>query len=543
MSNERLEKFDPLNKWEQNGPKQGLLEMYNEVVKVCDVKIRWYEKYKHRNAVWAQIIRVASIALLVTSTLVPYFAALNDNNSDLLYWGYVLAGVGGGLLLFDKYYGFSSSWVRFTLTSYDLENARNTFIKNWQILYLSNQPLTLEKYVLLANSIIEFQQILYGIVKTETSQWAKEFQQNFNDLIAALNSQAEVIKKQIAEERQKTQELNSNYEISEMDVPNRVILEAIDQNYGEWKSRFQILGVGVGKKKIQKESTLINSLVFTVATKLDLHDTVFNEIPHQIKFKSIDGRIYNIPTDVLESGSLIQALAGPALLCDNLTVKRPGCSISRKSGSKTTGTLSIKVFKGAQPYIVSCYHVLCSVELNVGIKEFSFDTSMGDTIVVSPGVLDSTTGVPIAHVVGGVLSDELDCALAEILDPESVSSLLCQRDHEPASILKITDVHEKSHYSLISIGRTSGIIKGGVQLHSTWCDVNYKIGGKLETITMKGMICTDQLSEEGDSGSPVFDENNNLIGIIIAASRTLTYILPIQRILKKFSVSLKPDVS
>jgi hypothetical protein len=300
------------------------------------------------------------------------------------------------------------------------------------------------------------------------------------------------------------------------------------------------VSVGSGKKMVDGERTDTNCLVFTPTAKLKPDEQVFTPIPPVIRYHSINGRDYDIPTDVRPSGSKIRAAGNPALLCDNTVPKRPGCSISRNS-SNHAGTLGIKVFKNGNSYLLSCYHVLCNPELQDGQMSFSALNAVGSTKIVSPAITDGKDNQNVGVVVEGVLDvdNSLDCAIAQIEDPFLVAGDFCTIDTQPGIPIAVSEADE-GKISLIGVGRTSGVLKGTVEHAVSHCIVEYTINGKAQDIRLDGLICTNLDVQGGDSGAIVLDNNTkNVVGMIVAASDDLSYLIPINRILKKFSVTLK----
>lgn len=534
----RLIQYEPMNEWDDILAKKKLDQLFTNILLLTDGEIEWYHNCRKSKGALAKTIRVAAIVLFISSTLAPYFSAINGNNIMVLYIGYILAGLGGGLLLFDRYYGLSNSWIRFALTGMELENLRNSFVQNWQLLYFSNQPLTPERFGIMVDALLKFQETFNAAVKAETEQWAREFQQNLKDLAAALKAQSDQLKADV----QASKTASVHTETPEAQVPMEVIREAIDRKFSEWKEVFDIVAVAAGKKMTKGEMTDTNCLVFSPVEKVKAGDQYYTPIPPDIRFTSVNGRTYDIPTDVREEGSGIYASSRPKLLCDFTVPKRPGCSVSRKVDISGSGTLGLKVWKEGKTYFLSCYHVLCAPELNDEQFDFSPLNSLGDTTVVSPSVEDGgATGnepLELGRVTEGCLNGQLDCAIALIENSASVTDRICKIDKPPLLPLTITDDHATHRYPVKSVGRTTGIISGAIQEAAARCEINYWIKGKWKTVSISGLVRTDQLTDGGDSGAPVVDEENNIVGIIIANSASFTYIVPIQRILSKFSVTL-----
>lgn len=528
----------PLDRWDQPQAKSKLDELYEQSVAIVDENIHWYWKAKRSQRIFSKTIRAIAILCFIASTLVPYIANYNKDDSSILYLGYILAGVAGGVLMLDKFFGFSTSWVRYILLAKQLQQLRNNFVENWQVIYLANLPLTPKRFSVMIDTLLTFQAACNDVIKVETEAWAKEFQDNLGELMNAIKAQSTALKTQLDEQRAKS-ETSSSDDAKANDVPPEVITEAINKNYDSWHDAFGIVAAGSGKKISGGSLTDINCIVFSPVNKINHGDQLFQPIPPTIRFNSINGQTYDIPTDVQAAESPIRGAA--KLLCDNQLPKRPGCSLSR-SDSQTTGTFGLVVYKGTQPYLLGCYHVLCAPELDQQIFAYDQPPSPAKSIV-SPGRGDSKNGGKLAELAMGMLTDELDCALAVIADPLLVTEKICNTNKIPNGLLTLTDDHAKAHFPLNGVGRTTGLLPGETQSVFTTCTVNYEIGGKTVEKTMKGLITTNQQADGGDSGAPVFDDENNIVGLLIATSTKFSYVVPIQRIFAKYSLTLKPAQS
>jgi hypothetical protein len=537
-----LLEFDGIWDWDPQQVPQQVKKLFQQVLAVVDDKIHWYHTWRRNRGRLANIIRVLAVALLAVSTLIPYGATLDTKNPTVyLSLGYLLAGLGGGLLLLDRFYGFSNSWLRFVLTGMDLENIRNAFVENWQILYINSLPLTKTGVSNLVNALLVFQETFHGVVKAETETWAREFQQNMKDLISALKVQSDQLKSNLEEIRKAS--LTKTPAAADDGVKPAsiaVIREAMNRKVDEWKELFNVVAVSSGKKMVDGKRTETPCLVFTPTAKLQAGQKLFTPIPATIRYQSVDGHPYDIPTDVRPSGGVIRAANKPALLCDTTIPKRPGCSISRDA-SDNAGTLGLKVFRNGRAFLVSCYHVLCDPELVNGQLNFSVAQSVGSTGIVSPALTDGDSRQNVAKVVEGELSigDGLDCALAQLTDPLLVTGDFCSIDATAGLPIDVSESDE-GILPLICVGRTSGVLKGTIESAFSHCDIVYTIKGKDQVLQLNGLVSTNLNIQAGDSGAVVLNsKTHEVIGMVVARTDSFSYLIPINRILSKFSVTLK----
>lgn len=533
-----------LEHWDRQEAGKNLLELYNQVLEIADSYLGWYRNHRRKKGLIARTVRLSAIILFVVSSLMPYFASLGKevsiSNTFLLYVGYILAGLGAGLLFMDRYYGFSSSWTRFALIALDIEMMRNMFVEHWKILCIKNSPLTVERFCILIEAVSKFRTSISDAVRSETNTWAKETQQNLSELMQALKNQSEQLKVTLDEQQlagNKSKDLSVSPSATE--ISEQIFEEAKRENAEIWKKEFGVIGVGHGRKITDGEPVGIYSLIFYPAFKLDSTKDKYNTIPKFIDFKG-----YKLPTDVRALEGTMRASQHPKLLCDVNRVKRPGCSISRLDEQVGSGTIGLIVYRGKRQYLLSCYHVLCQGELNANFREFDRTRSIGSTAVVSPSNEDeqeSSNRIRLGIVVEGELTAEIDGAIVEIDNQADFVDRICALDIRTTKTKSISKIDADQHLPVRSVGRTSGIINGVIEAHSNDYDVEYFIEDKWQVVKLINLIKTDQRTSSGDSGAVVVDYDNNVIGLIVATSPNATGVVPIQPLLEKFQVTLNPQ--
>jgi len=90
-----------------------------------------------RHAVQRQIaslwIRFLSLLFLFLGGLCPFLPKDIPHApvQDLRPWGHLLIGIGGGLLLFARPFGVSSSWMRFIWASFEIKALLGGFRMRW----------------------------------------------------------------------------------------------------------------------------------------------------------------------------------------------------------------------------------------------------------------------------------------------------------------------------------------------------------------------------------------------------------------------------
>lgn len=328
------------------------------------------------------------------------------------------------------------------------------------------------------------------------------------------------------------------------EVPEEIILEAIEEKSEEWELQYgPFQSISIGRKRVNDVLTEILCIQFDVEQKF-LPKEEIKRIPPFIDYKAKDGETYTIPTDVNQVGvTVINSCYVPK---DVLTTgasqptKLLGLSCSR-SGSDATGSIGLRVKKtdenDRRVFLLSCFHVLCPGEIKSGTFEVNTVQNGAPFEVISPSKEDNG-GTVLANIREGCLGDGLDVAIAELTD----NNLLANRIFGTEIFLKSKIIvglsHVRRDYKVSLVGRTSGRQNGFLDSHFTKAYIKYPTTqDPNHKVEFKGIIKTCKISNPGDSGAAVFDNNNNVIGILFAANDSFSYILPIQRIFSRLKIT------
>jgi hypothetical protein len=307
------------------------------------------------------------------------------------------------------------------------------------------------------------------------------------------------------------------------------IVQILEKNKKALLSIDGVVAVGIGFKESKGEKTAILSIVCSVVKKKSLDELSAKDI--------IPSSINGLPTDVQETGRI--------KVLTNTQKHRPAPgAVSIGHYSITAGTLGCVVKKDGRRVILSNNHVLAN----------SNDAEIGDAIY-QPGPYDGGTanetiatllqfvpinfsGIPsdcptgntitaffnlfayifnrktrLQAVIFEGLNNKVDAAIALPLNDEDISD----------EILKIGFINAVVDAGLGTKikknGRTTDLTTGEIQQINVTANVQY---GEGKVATFEDQILAGPISQGGDSGSAVFDENNNLVGLLFAGSDTVT---------------------
>lgn len=310
--------------------------------------------------------------------------------------------------------------------------------------------------------------------------------------------------------------------------------------------RRNVVAVGVGYKTVQGKKTDQLALICSVevkAAKVSL--TAAEMIPESVQ---------GIPTDVNSTGVIFAQQS-------RTERHRPapgGVSIGHYL--ITAGTLGCLVKKNNTIYILSNNHVLAnSNEASVGdpiLQPGPYDggTQQNDTIArlsefvpinFTTGTIPCPIGSAVASVLNGLAAavgsstrlqaaavaqeNLVDCAIAQPINPSDVTAQILE-------IGTITGVAEGTlGMSVKKSGRTTGLTTGSIQQIDVTASVSY---GSNKVATFSDQLMAGAMSQGGDSGSAVLDDQNRLVGLLFAGSNTSTIINRIQNVFTALGVTL-----
>lgn len=148
-------------------------------------------------------------------------------------------------------------------------------------------------------------------------------------------------------------------------------------------------------------------------------------------------------------------------------------------------------------------------------------TGMFGDVIGQPGRLDTSRNseeIKVGKLIGYVPTVdgvEVDCAARSATEHDTprVQGL---KEEFPTKVRR--DYSGLKGETLAKSGRTTGV--SGADVVATSASVNVNMGDK--TVLFRNQILTNYMSDPGDSGSPVFDADGALAGLLFAGSDTIT---------------------
>ena len=173
-----------------------------------DVELGWYYRKKHNRSFTSQGLRFSALALSVVGGLVPVLVSVFGVRPAWAWLspfsavrfgqlGYLFLAIAGGLIVLDKYFGYSTGWMRYIVAMQAIEKAREVFRLDWSALTrsLATTPSGTPEYTEVVERMIA--RVRSAIVEVkdhsekETQAWILEFQTNLAQFEKDLKSQME----------------------------------------------------------------------------------------------------------------------------------------------------------------------------------------------------------------------------------------------------------------------------------------------------------------------------------------------------------------
>jgi hypothetical protein len=161
----------------------GLNELYGWAEGGTQAAIEWYLSEKKRKARWSRSLRMLAVILITLGGAVP-LAALTASRPALGNWGFVLIALAAGCMAYDRFFGYSSAWLRYMATATSLRAQLSEFQLTWSRWMAApggEEPST-EEVLRMIDLIRSFVQAINESIRGETQSWLAEFSANLSDL-------------------------------------------------------------------------------------------------------------------------------------------------------------------------------------------------------------------------------------------------------------------------------------------------------------------------------------------------------------------------
>ena len=182
--------------WQTGNTQKCLDELRQYVERDVEAAIDWYYAKKPWKAWASQLLKFTTLLATGLGGLLPivsatgFFAGGRSGSDRQIHdlqvnqIGYLCFGLAAALLAFDKYFGYSTGWMRYITTAMSLETLLRNFRLDWARSTAALAGVTPSGAVLekLLQKIEDFCIAARTLVEKETQAWVMEFQTNLSQL-------------------------------------------------------------------------------------------------------------------------------------------------------------------------------------------------------------------------------------------------------------------------------------------------------------------------------------------------------------------------
>jgi hypothetical protein len=183
---------EPFPTWEGDSW-DSLKKVFAATERQGEAAIKWYRYNIKSKRFGSRFIRLFAIVLASIGALIPLIAQRVGFDSQ---WGYFSFATVIVLLGIDRFYGFSTGWVRYLKTQLALERGLSDLRYDWTALVsrVEKQPPVADQIQAMLQKLKDFVDFVHLQVEQETETWVLEFQASLSDLMTSVKAQADAAK-------------------------------------------------------------------------------------------------------------------------------------------------------------------------------------------------------------------------------------------------------------------------------------------------------------------------------------------------------------
>ncbi|MDF1554990.1 MAG: SLATT domain-containing protein [Deferrisomatales bacterium] len=170
--------------WDENSREASLESVFHHAVTEAEAALRWYQPRIRNKRLWAQGLRLGAIGCGTFAGLLPMVAQLPSLREAIApVWASISLALAAAILLLDRFFGFSSGWMRFIHTEMQLKDLLEEFLLDWEVARSQwSGPPTEKQVAEMLKKAQGFLAAVHGEVRRETSAWVQEFQKALGEI-------------------------------------------------------------------------------------------------------------------------------------------------------------------------------------------------------------------------------------------------------------------------------------------------------------------------------------------------------------------------
>jgi hypothetical protein len=166
--------------WFQPKREESLNRVYDHATGLADESERWYLSHRRSKRRWGQGLRAAALVLGTAAAVIPILSQiLTEPNAEPAIepgWASIALVIAAGLVALDRYFGYSSAWMRYMTTGMRIARLRQEFEYDWNhtatTVVKPPSDADLETLLRIARKLVTD---VNDAVAAETGDWVSEF--------------------------------------------------------------------------------------------------------------------------------------------------------------------------------------------------------------------------------------------------------------------------------------------------------------------------------------------------------------------------------
>lgn len=176
---------------ETDEQKEALAKLFQHTVTKAQGNIDWYTRNARIKKRRAQIIRLLSLSLLGIGSVTPVLLDLYPEINIPTSIATLIIAAGTGLIALDRFWGYSTGWMRFLTTEMRIKMLLESFEYDWYTLinrFDVKQPGLTESLITRCATLRDQ---INSIVQEETNSWVEEFRASLRTYDISLKALSE----------------------------------------------------------------------------------------------------------------------------------------------------------------------------------------------------------------------------------------------------------------------------------------------------------------------------------------------------------------
>ena len=170
-------------RWDAASVETSLAAVYSRAIDSAQSAIAWYLKAKRPKQLQARVMRGASIALVALAGIIPMLAQVTRGTIAPM-WASIALALAAAAIALDRFFGYSSAWMRYITTELHLRQMLDDFQLGWETeraAWRGAAP-TEDQLQRALTRCTTFVSQVNGLVRDETNLWVATFQESLKQL-------------------------------------------------------------------------------------------------------------------------------------------------------------------------------------------------------------------------------------------------------------------------------------------------------------------------------------------------------------------------